>query len=42
MTKFGELEDIGFKRISAQLRRWNDDMKAISGTAFDRTAFKDP
>ncbi|KAL9016862.1 MAG: hypothetical protein Q9185_005812 [Variospora sp. 1 TL-2023] len=29
MTKYSGPEDIGFKRVSAQLRRWNEDIKAV-------------
>lgn len=31
MTKYKGLEDIGFKRVSAQLCRWNEDIKAVPG-----------
>ncbi|KAI4115486.1 MAG: hypothetical protein LQ345_003915, partial [Seirophora villosa] len=32
MTKYSGPEDIGFKRVSAQLRRWSENIRAVSGT----------
>jgi hypothetical protein len=30
MTKFTSLEEVGFERVSSQLRRWVNDIKAKS------------
>jgi len=32
MTKFGDASDIGFKRVSAQLRRWVEELRANKST----------
>ena len=37
MTKFEHTSDVGFKRISAQLRRWIEDIKANGGTAISES-----
>lgn len=32
MTKFGSATDIGFRRVSAQLRRWVEEIRVNEGT----------
>lgn len=32
MTKYSGPEDIGFTRVSAQLRRWSENIRVVSGT----------
>ena len=32
MTKFESATDIGFRRVSAQLRRWAEEIKSNEGT----------
>ncbi|KAL9013912.1 MAG: hypothetical protein Q9173_001421 [Seirophora scorigena] len=37
MTKYSGPEDIGFKRVSAQLRQWSENIKALSATSDDQS-----
>ncbi|KAL8834004.1 MAG: hypothetical protein Q9170_003978 [Blastenia crenularia] len=34
MTKFDRLDNVGFRRVSAQLRRWDEDIKSLHTNGF--------
>lgn len=40
MTKFAGPSDVGFKRVTAQLRRWVQDAKGVSPGTQSTESFK--